>query len=122
MSRKCTKANPIGITNYNVERWAQLPSWQALTQQLNNVALEAVREHIPGDQDTLAAILNHLARGIGFMDCCPECERADSGAWVDTSAAPYATEVADGWVSGKYLCARGHRWTCGYSLRASEFI
>jgi hypothetical protein len=122
----CTAANPTGITNYNIEFFARLPEWQSLAQALNNYVLAAnAAEHTYSDddsidgQDALAAAAGHLARGIAFMDCCARCEDAayDAGGMVtDTSAAPYATHIEDGWLLGSYRCARGHEWTCNYSL------
>jgi len=116
MTKTCTANNPIGITDYNIEEWASLPGWQTLTQALNTVINEARDAGIPGNQDQLAATLNHLARGVAYMDCCPHCERSTDDTYVDTAAAPYNTTIKDNWVSGKYMCAKRHRWTCGYSI------
>jgi hypothetical protein len=121
MSTTVTNDNPTGITNYNIHKFALLPEWQQLAQALNNVALAANAAKIgTGGQDELVEAVGHLARGVGFMDCCPECERFadinDIDTFVDTIAAPYATTVEDGWLRGRYRCANGHEWTCGYAL------
>ncbi len=55
------EGNPTGITNYNIEAWARLPEWQALSQALNAVALAAGRKQI-GNQDDLAAAVGHSGR------------------------------------------------------------
>lgn len=112
-----TKTNPTGITNYDISTFARLPGWQQLAQALNAVALAAGKAEIGGGQDALTKAVGHLARGVAFMDCCQDCERrlSPDGPYVDTSAAPYATDIEDGWLRGRYRCANGHEWTCGYS-------
>lgn len=122
----CTNANPMGITDYDIAQFAQLPGWQKLAQALNDVALQAAETLPPsrrGDrlrgQDRLVDAVGHLARGIAYMDCCPDCERKiANGVYVNTGSAPYVTEIKDGWLQGWYRCEQGHEWTCGYSLLA----
>ena len=38
------------------------------------------------------------------------------GLSEDTSAVPHITEIEGGWLKGYYRCAKGHEWTCHYSL------
>lgn len=119
MTKKCTRDNPIGITGYDISTWAALPGWQKLAQTLNEVVLQARAADLQGNQDDLAVVLDHLARGIAYMDCCSQCQRAAlDGPFVDTRAAPYATEVSERGVVGKYRCVNGHHWKCGYSIDA----
>ena len=119
-----TAKNPVGITSYNVEQWARLPIWQRLTQVLNSLTLDARDADIRGNQDALAKMLDHLARGIAYMDCCRECRTWNDAedTWVDTSVAPYAVTLDGGWVLGKYICTQGHRWTCNYAISAPSLL
>ena len=114
-----TQINPTGITNYDIAPWAHLPEWQALSQALNAVALAANDARIDGGQGALVAAVGHLARGVGFMDCCQQCDHLPDGIdgeFHDPSTAPYATTIERGWLRGRYRCAAGHEWTCGYAL------
>lgn len=113
-----TDDNPTGITDYDISPWARLPKWQDLSQLLNELVLDARRP--AGNQDDLAEAVGHLARGIAYMDCCTECARwdEDTDQYIDTSAAPYATAIEDGWLYGRYRCRNGHEWTCGYAVDA----
>lgn len=119
-----SRTNPLGLTDYNVSEFARLPEWQKLAQALNTVALAASHADlkIRGGQDALVEAVGHIARGVGYMDCCPECERRDQGEWVDTSTAPYKTTIHGGSVSCMYLCGEGHEWNCWYSLRLPELM
>jgi predicted GIY-YIG superfamily endonuclease len=119
--------NPLGLSDYNIAQFAKLPQWQKLSQALNHVALAANDAGLKGGQDTLVEAVMHLARGIGYMDCCPKCERGlwestDEGDWIDTSCAPYRTQIHGGSVCGHYRCAQGHEWFCWYSLRLPELM
>ncbi|GAS98933.1 uncharacterized protein RMCC_5898 [Mycolicibacterium canariasense] len=71
-------------------------------------------------QDYLADALSHLARAIGFMDSCGECDRRleldKPDEWVNSSTPPYRTEIDGNTLHGRYRCAAGHEWTCGYAL------
>jgi len=118
MPTNITDANPTGITDYNIHRFAQLPEWQHLAQAINTVVLAANRARIPGDEDDFVEAIAHLARGVAFMDCCEQCENSldDDAGFVDTSAAPYTTTIDGGWLHGRYRCWQGHEWTCGYAL------
>lgn len=119
-----TKNNPLGLSDYDIGQFAVLPEWQKLAQALNYFALAANHSGvlIPGGQDALVEAVSHLARGIGYMDCCNVCERGTSDDWVDTSAAPYRTRIEGGSVCGYYRCGAGHEWICWYSLRLPELI
>ncbi len=118
----CTRSNPLGLSEYNIAHFAALPQWQKLAQALNDVALAANDAGVRGGQDDLVEAVGHLARGIGYMDCCSECERRQGNDYVDTSAAPYKTEIHGGSVLGHYRCGNGHEWFCWYSLRLPELM
>jgi hypothetical protein len=62
-------------------------------------------------QDGLAETVGQLAQAIAFMDCCDKC-----GVNADAMTPPYAADVGDGWLHGRYRCVHGHEWTCDYSL------
>ncbi|MGB3356033.1 MAG: hypothetical protein WBB00_25160 [Mycobacterium sp.] len=122
-------SNPTGITDYDIHEWAKQPEWQQITQLINRMALRSSEDQsvaVPAryrrrGQDFLAQSLSHLARGIGYMDCCQQCGRA-TGWMSDTATAPYRVEVSDGkWLHGTYRCAAGHEWTCGYALAFGAF-
>lgn len=116
-STRTKTANPTGIQNYDVSQFARLPGWQRLSHALNDFVVRMARTDVECSQDDIAKAVAHLARGIAFMDCCSVCERFnDTGEFIDTSAAPYATTIGDGWLRGRYRCAAGHEWTCGYAL------
>jgi predicted GIY-YIG superfamily endonuclease len=117
----CTQTNPLGLSDYNIAQFAALPQWQNLAQALNSVALVAHDAGIKGGQDALVEAVSHLARGVGYMDCCRECDRTPD-EWIDTSAAPYQTKIHGGSVLGRYRCASGHEWFCWYSLRIPELM
>ena len=107
--------NPVGIHDYWIPNWAQIPKWQKLAQLLNEIALEAHEFGVTGNQDVFSSAVDCLVRGIAYMDSCSECQEVDE--YADTSAAPYRVSVGDdGWLEGKYMCHRGHKWKCWYSV------
>ncbi|MDT2010327.1 hypothetical protein FXW78_55070 [Rhodococcus opacus] len=117
-SPKVTKTNPTGIVNFDVSEFAQLPEWQELAQAMNRMALAADGAGIGTQAEWIRAV-THLATAVGFMDWCPQCARTDeTGEFVDPSAAPAVTDIADKWVRGGYICRNGHVWRCGHSLQS----
>jgi len=69
----CTKKNPNGMATHDHSKWADLPGWQALTQAMNRVVLEARLAGIRGNQDVAAEVMSNLARSVAYMDRCPTC-------------------------------------------------
>ena len=118
IKRTCTEINPAGVTSFNIERWAKLPSWGKLVAVLNDMTTESRKAGIEGDQDDFAAVVDHLAHALFFSDCCSDC----GGDWPETVTAPCAIDIDGSWVTGKYLCVSGHRWTCGWSITAPSDI
>ena len=113
-----TEKNPTGITNYDIGGFARLPEWQKLAQALKAVAVASGAHRWGDTQRALVEAVAHLARGVGFMDRCEECDEGldESDARPDTSAAQYATTVENGGISGRYRCAEGHEWTRTHRL------
>jgi predicted GIY-YIG superfamily endonuclease len=111
--------NPVGIRDYWIGDWTRIPQWQKLAQLLNDIALEAYEYNIQGNQDNFSSAVDCLIRGIAYMDCCPECEEISNG--TDTSAAPYVVSIEDGWLEGKYMCCRGHKWKCWHSIHKAAW-
>ena len=121
-----TDYNPTGIVDYDVDKFATVPTWQKLAQLLNQFAFECQEYQVESSQDELADAMGHLARAIGFLDCCSECERdqlsAEPEEWNDTSTAPFKTEIDGGSMFGRYRCAWGHEWICRYNLMSPVMI
>lgn len=119
----CTTKNPLGMVDHDSSKLAQLPGWRALAQAVNRVALEANSAGVAISPDYYAEALGLLARSVGYMDCCQDCERMPDrqGQWLDTSVAPHKVRVHDGSMCGHYQCPEGHTWFCWHTLRQVEF-
>ena len=92
-----TYAHPAGLY--------ELPEWEVALAALAAVAHAAKKVlHL----DWIAAVDNAV-RALPYGDCCSRCR---------VTRFPHQATVADGGLSGRYRCACGHEWTCGWALDA----
>lgn len=100
------------IRTFDHEPVSRLPAYADFRRLLDQVAAEAGTGGMSA-AEFFAAVFDS-AFTTPFADNCEIC---DSPSW------PYAVNRDDGgWITGKYRCARGHRWECGWSTEVIEYL
>lgn len=110
--------NPARVRPFDNTALAELPEYQRAADALNDLIHAANRAETGLGQDRWLTAVRDLAAAIPFMDACSNCRNTEH------AAAPAAVELDDtGWMNAAYQChSCGHRWTCGWSTSAPNFL
>lgn len=57
-----------------------------------------------------------------IADCCSKCLKEEGGPETHIAYLPQFWDLNDrgSWIRATYICGRGHRWMCGWSLGAGQ--
>lgn len=110
--------NPARVRPFDNTALAALPEYQRAAEALNDLIHAMNRAELGIGQDKWLRAVRDLTAAIPFMDACGRCRD------YEHAAAPAAAEIDDtGWINAAYQChSCGHRWTCGWSTSAPNYL
>lgn len=100
------------LRNFDHTAISKFGAYYGLRRALDELARALDEAEYPGGLPEWVELVRDFAATTHFADYCTMCGSRTDHYW------PVAAEMQDnGWLRGLYVCAAGHRWTCGWSVR-----
>jgi hypothetical protein len=110
-----TSQNPAGVEPHDHSAIAGLPEYHQLADAMQAFVQAVTQADVELPQDQWLVTVRQAAAALAFMDACRTCD--------DLDAHPaYRVEIAGDELTGTYICGRGHRWKCHWSVELAGVL